>query len=253
MTWAFRRRLLYLSAVFGFFFVILSVPAFMYFNDPATCFDGKKNQGEVEKDCGGPCQLMCRSQITDPTVLWARSFEIAPGVYSALAYIDNPNFTAGLKQTSYRFRIVDDSNVLIAERHGVTYISPNGITPIFEGGIVTGDRVPVRTYFDLLDEDLEWYVMADRTSAIEAGQAQLVDPLGSPKVTATIENTTLETFRNIDVVAALFGVDGNVVTASKTYVSELGKREVADLVFTWPYPLEEEIARIEVISHIVPQ
>ena len=62
-----------------------------FFHKTPTCFDGVKNQNEKGLDCGGVCTRICSGDISTPIVMWQRVFQVTPGVYSAVAYIQNPN------------------------------------------------------------------------------------------------------------------------------------------------------------------
>src|SRR3989344_2514809 len=136
MSWASRRRTKYLTAVILFFIVVVGGPiAYTILSIEPTCFDGKQNQGETVPDKSGPCSILDERYITPYAVMWARSFEVRSGSYTAVAYIGNPNPEAGVALAHYRFGLYDSQNILIAERVGATFIMPGGITPVLEGGI----------------------------------------------------------------------------------------------------------------------
>ena len=72
--WAFWRRLYYGS---GFFLVsaLFCVGIyFVFFAQPATCFDGVMNGSETGIDCGGGCVRVCAADVAAPRVVWAKSF-----------------------------------------------------------------------------------------------------------------------------------------------------------------------------------
>src|SRR3989344_828026 len=140
MSWASRRRTVYLLGIFLFFAVVLGIPTAIWLYEPPTCFDGTQNQGETALDKGGPCVLLDERTLSPSAILWSRAFSVRTGSYNALAYIENPNRDAGVRLVAYRFGLYDEKNVLVAERDGRTFVMPGGITPVFEGAIDTGNR-----------------------------------------------------------------------------------------------------------------
>lgn len=250
MTWANQRRTLYLSIVGAFFAAIFSVPIYyLFFTDQPTCTDGKQNQDELGVDCGGGCKRLCPSQIRTPVILWARSFKVTDGVYNSVAYISNSNFDAGVDSINYAFEIFDDKNVTIARREGTTFLSTNGITPIFEPTIQTGNRVPVRTLFEFRSDP--YWRKAENVPGYTVSGIQLITrPDGTPRVDARIANDTVNDIRSIEVIATIFGIDGNAMASSETVVKLLPAHESAPLVFTWQTPLPSDGTRIEVVPRI---
>ncbi len=106
-----------------------------------------QNGLELGIDCGGACSLICTDQAKAPTVLWARSFEIASSTYTAAAYIQNPNSGAGARAARYSFQLFDDQNILVVEKDGVVDLPPVRTIPVIEAGIDVGHRTVARTLF----------------------------------------------------------------------------------------------------------
>ena len=71
----------------------------------------------------------------------------SPTTYSAVAYIENQNLNAEAVGVPYEFKMYDDKNTLIARKEGVTRISRNGRSVVFEPNIVVGNRIPKTTRF----------------------------------------------------------------------------------------------------------
>src|ERR1700683_2811708 len=130
MSWAGRRKFLYITGIALFFAVIIGVPlAYKIATIPPSCqppFLADQGPGSVP---GGPCLILNDSYLQPSAVLWARAFQVRDGSYNAVAYIQNPNANAGVISANYQFSLYDSENVLIAERSGTTYIMPGGITP----------------------------------------------------------------------------------------------------------------------------
>ena len=249
MSWASRRRSVYTLGTIALFALVLGVPIFFAVYEAPTCFDGKKNQGEVGVDTGGPCLLLDISQVTPYSVLWTRSFEVVTGVYSVVSYVDNPNINAGADFVTYTFKLFDEDGILIAERKGSTVITPNAINPIFEGGILTGERIPTKAFFDI-DKQPTWEIRNSLASLLSVKSQLLHDEDIKPKVTAEIVNNSADPVEDIDVVVVLFDGKDNAIASSKTVISFLEARGGEQVVFTWPGPLKKSVARIEILPRI---
>ena len=107
MSWAGRRRAIYLSSAVAILLVLFGVPLYFILDKPPTCFDGNKNGDERGVDCGGGCLLLCPFEMAEPFVLWSRSFKITDGVYSAVAYIEHSNSNAGVLEAPYIFKLFE--------------------------------------------------------------------------------------------------------------------------------------------------
>lgn len=232
--------------MFGF----IIFPAYLIFYKPPTCFDGKQNGGEKGIDCGGSCVSLCRSQYLDPNVIWARVIKVKSGVYSTAAYIENPNIDAGADSISYIFKIKDNEGVLIYERKGKTFIPPNKFFAVFEDGISTGEKTPTKVIFEFTSEAL-WKKKENREAGITVLKKTISREDYSPRVDATLENTTLEPISGIEVVGIVYGEDGNALGFSRTFVDKLNKGESQDIVFTWPEPFTSNVVKIEIIPRVI--
>lgn len=253
MSWASRRRTTYLAAVSLFFIIMIGGPLFNHFlSIEPTCFDGTRNGGETAPDKGGPCLILDERALTPYAVKWARSFKVRDGLYTAIAYIENPNPRAGVARASYRFCLYDSANILVAERSGETYIMPGGTTPVLEVGIDTGNREVVHTYLQITEEALLWERMTNPASAIKINNQQLGDNVFSPRIEARAVNTSLDKMRVVTFVAVVFDPRGNAIAASGTAVPELLPDDATGVAFSWPTPFMAAPGRIDIIPLLPP-
>lgn len=249
MTWAGRRQIAILSTVF-----IVGVSPFAYLiwkqlNKPPTCTDGKHNGTERGVDCGGVCKNFCPFEVTDPVVKWSRAFRVTDTVWSAVAYVENQNMNAAISAMPYEFKLYDAKRNLIATRRGVTYLNPNGVAAVFEGGIRVDGKIPVFTIFQFL-KDPEWVPVGAVSSypALLTKDQMITDDQERTRLNALVQNPSrLFALQNIDVVALLYDREGNALAASKTIVESIAKENSTPVVFTWPQSLKEKVARIELI------
>jgi hypothetical protein len=152
----------------------------------------------------------------------------------------------------YRFKLYDDRNILVAERVGTTFVMPNSVTPVYEGGIETGNRIASRTYFEFA-APFVWERVVGTAEAMVITGKSMTDPGTTPRVTATAENTAVSDVRDMQFVAVVFDPGGNAIGASRTIIPLLRGGERKELVFTWPDPFLSAIGRIDVIPLRMPE
>ncbi|OGC88960.1 hypothetical protein A2419_01205 [Candidatus Adlerbacteria bacterium RIFOXYC1_FULL_48_26] len=245
LSWSDRRKYMYLT-VFGAIGVALLCWAYFSFIYHApTCFDGFKNGSEIGVDCGGSCALLCKNQTREPSVAWARSFltvsaasttsvagEKTNNIYTAAAYIQNTNLTAGARKAAYSFQLFDAKNQLIIERNGVTDLPPLPVIPVIETNIPTGTRVIARTLFAFSALPTWTSVAPDSLPAIDVSR-QVLAADGS-RLTLTLENNTVKDISNIIVGGVLFDGDGVALAASKSLITSLPRKSSQNVTLTWP-------------------
>lgn len=252
MSWASRRRALYLFGIIIFFSAVIGGPlAYKYFSIPPTCTDGIQNQDETTIDKGGPCLIVDERALQPYAVLWARSFRVRDGSYNAVAYIQNSNKDVGVRIAYYRFGLYDAQNILVAEREGVMYIMPGATTPVLEGRIDVGNRVVAHTYFEFT-EPFTWERMKNNALVISVNNKNITDASVAPRLAALAQNTSVAAQTNVSFVAVIFDPAGNAFAASATSLPRLEAGETSPIVFTWPDPFTILPGRIDVIPLMPP-
>lgn len=253
MTWSTGRQL---TILFVFLFIILSIGGIFslpLFLKAPTCTDGKQNGKELGVDCGGPCNNFCSNQVNEIKILWSRSFKVADGVFDSVAYIENQNFDAAAKKILYKFSLYDEQNILIAERVGKTYLTPNGKIAVFEGGIKTGERIPKRTFFEIAETPV-WEKVSSKATSFSIGTRNIRsmddNPEGKPYLLVDIFNKSIYNLSNIEVTALLYDENENVFAASRTYIDDLKKDATQEVIFTWLSKFDKKATRIEIIPRI---
>jgi hypothetical protein len=174
------------------------------------------------------------------------------GLYSAVAYIENPNEGVGVRAVQYRFGLYDERNILVAERVGTTFIMPSAITPVFEGAISTGNRTVTRTYFEFTSP-LTWKHMINAAAVLTISNKAASAIESAPRLTAHVKNTSVAPILDPAFIAVIFDPAGNAFAASATTLSRLAPNEEGDIVFTWPDPFPQPVGRIDVLPFIVPE
>jgi hypothetical protein len=231
LSWSIRRQLLYyvVAAIVGL--ILIAAGYKIFFTHTPTCSDGIQNGTELGVDCGGSCSLVCKNTARAPGIRWARSFPTDIGIYTAAAYVENPNSGAGARAVRYSFQLFDDKNILVAERDGVTDIPPISTIPIVEPNISVGNRTVARTLFSFADAP-KWNIVSAKTPDLRIGNQQL-EADGS-RLSATLTNNSLEDMGSVTVAAVLFDADGIARGASKTTLKGVMRKSSQPVVFTWP-------------------
>lgn len=249
MTWAHKRQILYfliLLLILGGIAFYFSWP---YFNKPPTCADRKQNGTESGVDCGGSCTLQCSFEVDKITNIWTRSFEVVPGRYNAVAYLENNNVDTVVYKIKYKFRFADKDNLYIGKREGSTFIPAGGKFAIFEPAVDLGNSIPVYTTFEFTEAPVWVKVPADKMDQLKVfvSDINLINEDSTPKLLAKIKNNSQFIIPEVSIVAILYDSDGNAVSASRTYVDPLFGDEVKDIIFTWPQSFGKKVISKEII------
>lgn len=212
--------------------------------------DNIKNQNEHGVDCGGICQIACMYEVqAEPTIQWSRAYYVSKGIYNLVAYLQNPNTDYISRPTKYIFRVYDENNVVIATREGTVALPTTKLFPIFEPTVSVGERIPKRVSFEFADT-ITWIEYAGEKPELEVLEQRLSLSTTTPTITATIRNKTLNTYKNVEVVAVIYDEKGNGFLASRTYIDLIGDRQTVTVNFTWPEALTASPSKIEVIPKL---
>jgi len=249
MTWAFKRQLFYLIVFIVFLGLLGYLIIYPYINKIPTCFDNKKNGDELGIDCGGSCVLACTFSVDEISILWARAFQVIPGRYNAIAYIENHNKNAAIYKIKYSFRFADSNNIYIGKRDGETFVLPGSKFAIFEPGIGFGNSIPVYTTFKFTETPIWNVVSEDKLKQLKilVSDIKLEDQNTSPRLSAVVRNDSFFIIPEVDAVVILYDEKGNAVSASSTFLDVLGANESKNINFTWPEPLLGNIITKEII------
>jgi len=238
-VWGARRQLLY-------FLAVASIPAMallIYFistRPEPTCFDGIKNQDELDIDCAGICSAVCSVEVADMITIWSRPFRIRDGVYGAAAFVENPNIF-GIRELEYSFRLEDENGILVTHRTGTTFVNPDERFVIVEPNISTGNRIPTRALIELKGQS-EWVRFEDPADKpVIAVRDKQLELDRSPRAQALLENRSLRNMENVTVSAVVFDRENNVVAASVSFLDVLRRDVPRTVFFTWLESFDDDV------------
>lgn len=249
-SWAFRRRFLYITIVI----LVIGLPVAFFvwraLQKAPSCMDNLKNQNEHGVDCGGICQIACMYEVqAEPTIQWSRAYYVSKGIYNLVAYLQNPNTEYISRPTKYIFRVYDENNVLLATREGTVAFPTTKLFPIFEPTVSVGEKIPKRVSFEFADA-ITWIEYHGEKPELEVINQQLTLSTTTPTIDATILNKTLNTYKDVEVVAIVYDAKGNGFLSSRTYIDKIGDRGSAVVHFTWPEPFATSSSKIEIIPKL---
>ncbi|MCI0533494.1 hypothetical protein L0Y49_04720 [bacterium] len=248
--WATRRKFLY-SLIFVIPAIIgVGIAIAVILHEDPTCTDGVQNGDEAGIDCGGSCPLLCLSQVSPPIVHWARAFKVAPGIYDAVAFLENPNTIAAVREILYNIKIYDSQNILIAEKFGKTFLLPSEQFAVFEGRIETGAREPRRVFFEIVGTPLWIPFNPDSIPRLNIINETISNADSAPRLRAALVNKNIFEIRNIEISALIYDANGNAIGASATDVPIIHANEEVNLTFTWPEPFPGTPTRIDIIPRV---
>jgi len=224
----------------------------MLFKKP-TCSDGKQNGTESGIDCGGSCSLMCKTDVSDPSVIWSRAFHVVDNNYNLVAYVENRNKNSAVVSAKYEFRIYDTNNKLLGRREGTTFIPPNQQFAVFESRFDSGESNIKSVTFEFLSP-LVWVKKFPTLQTLPIRVKNIIfnDDKNTPNLSATISNESVYDIPEFDVIAILYDIDKNAINASKTHKYKLLSNDNIPVTFTWPEALSAVPVTKDVMVSINP-
>ncbi len=215
--------------------LILVAVSFGFFYRTPSCSDGKQNGDETGVDCGGSCRLLCTSDALTPVVLWSKVFNISGDVYTAVAYIQNPNTNSKNPKAGYQFKIYDANNRLVTVKDGETSIPKNKKFTVFEVGLVLKGIKPKSADFAFTSFS-PWEKDTSKEPDISISNSEVLATTTAPRIEGTVSNNSIVNISSLELDAFAIDDGQNVIAASRTFINNLAGRSAQDFVFTWPMP-----------------
>ena len=235
-SWAHRRQL-------GILFILLlfiagiAVGLYSFIAPAPSCSDGTKNQDEINVDCGGVCERVCKEEAAPLVIIWSKVLKVNEGKYDAAAFVENPNTGFGIKKIQYSFKVYDSENILVAEKRAETFINPRERFVVFLPNIDTGKRIPTRAFVEFEEPFWQRLPVDDIASKVNIENKEFRAEV-SPLLTADVVNVSPSGLSGVDVHAVISDAEGNALGVSRTWVGAIARGERKQIVFTWPVPFE---------------
>lgn len=211
-----------------------------------TCFDNRRNQRELEIDCGGPCAPCELKNPKTIDIFWARAASVRPLMYDVVAEIRNSNEVLYSSNLEYEFTLFDEFG-LVARKTGRTFIFPQEKTYVVEANLNT-TREPVRVEFKVLGVD--WQVKKEEIPnlIIEKRDYKIIETDGRKQsvIESGILNRTSFDFREAEIIFVVFDGAGNLLGANRVVIENLFSGSRQSVKSIWPEELMGGVAVIKI-------
>jgi hypothetical protein len=118
--------------------------------------------------------------------------------------------------------------------------------PIFVPQLFSGSEVVSHAFLTFAQQDIHWVKASPLPKTIET-QNVVYTGGENPRVAATVYNKTAASRARVYFVATLFGTDGKALASSATIVDVIPAQGTNSVVFTWPTPIVEDVARVDIM------
>ena len=233
MSWANRRRLIIYVIIATVLIIPLSGLLFAVFYHVPSCSDKRQNQEEEGIDCGGTCAYLCTEMQFAPTVLFAKPLPGLSGRTDVVALIENKNSAAAAKDVPYVLSLYDADGATAGKATGTIDLPPGASVPVYITGATSGSQVVSTAFLTIDASQIRWYSARDVRRLPEVSNTTLRGTIDAPRIETTLTNSTEKVVTDITVIAIVFNVDGNVIAASRTFVSGIRPGGQATATFTW--------------------
>ncbi|MEE8131503.1 MAG: peptidoglycan-binding domain-containing protein [Candidatus Paceibacterota bacterium] len=210
------KQILYGAGYLAVIFLIVAGVYLIWLKPAPTCFDGRKNQGEIEVDCGEPC-APCEIKTLQPLEMsWVRDFSVGDKTVIA-AEIKNLNSDYGADSFSYTFDVYNFIGEKIYTLTDNSFIYASEIKYLFEADIDKKDIDKIELSFS----NVNWKSQEEfpkpeiQTREIKTESAKSINVSG-----LVINNNAFE-LSKVNIISFLFNRNGLRIGASKTELDNL--------------------------------
>jgi len=224
----------------------------------ASCFDGIRNQGEEDVDCGGPCQA-CRPE---PEVLVVSDIAMIPAEnrrFDVAFKITNPNLDFGASSIQYTIETKTVSGQVVEIRKGEAFIAPRlvdgtiraaaGEKWVIEHGVrgESGGDVSVSLGDIMWEGTTETFRYPD-LAVINRSYSVLPSGLEFSEAKGVVKNDSPYNFDLIEMVVLLFGEDDRLLAVRRTETRTIKSGERREFRVSWRFPIES-VRSVEMIAY----
>ena len=222
----FLYSLLYLI-IFG---LIIFLIYFWLVQPKPTCFDNRKNQGEIGVDCGGPCQS-CEIKTLKPLAAQKINFSQVQNRIVITAEITNPNLNFGADNFTYTVNFYNKDGIEISSLNGNSFIYAAGIKAFFE----VDKKVNFSEVYNvsISFSDIHWVSKEEfQQPKVELQNQKIVDgkPLRLEGVVINQNNFSVK----LKLIGFIYDRYGIQISASKTEIENVNAKEQKDFQIIFP-------------------
>lgn len=163
--------------------------------------------------------------------------EVKPGIYDAVAYIQNPNPEYGASKIEYEFIFEDEGGRELYRDGGKTFILPEQSRYIIDSAISL-DSTPYSIIFRI--KSVGWERLHPFSSlGLSIADTELLrdEASGITRFLGVVKNRSPYNLQNIEAQVVLFDSEGSVIAAGETNIQTLLRGTDRFFQIIWPYTL----------------
>lgn len=238
-------------AYIGIFAVFFST-LFLLFKTTATCDDNKRNQGEIDVDCGGPCKPCTEKIILEPIKIdnyeWVYSYD---NKYDFVGYLKNPNNKYGASKFKYRVvvEIQNGEKAIMSDWIKSFALPGEKKTLLVQGMELSAPPVKVRMELDIKEIEWEKYTDFEGPDFIinEKHYEELTGGVANfSRVWGTVINRGNVDFEEVFVKTFLRDEDGVLLATNSDLLGGFSAGNRRDFNMLFPVRFEGEVDRSNV-------
>lgn len=242
MDWSTKRKLMYTTVFVLIFAFFVGYFGYLIFSKEPTCFDGKMNGLEQGVDCGGGCNLMCLSTVSEVKVLWTKLSKIDSGLYDLAFMVNNPNKDSSPLNLPYLISVYGQSGEVIFENQGTFSFEPGKSTPVVVPSVYL-EKMPsqMSVRFGTSSFYKAYGEIGDRVTVERISLNRQID---KDEIIVNVKDRTLRLIESFPLIVVVYDNEGEIITTGYSKVFDLKGEEERDVSFVWPKPIEGDIGNI---------
>jgi hypothetical protein len=239
MDWRLRKQIIFGLIIFLIFFLI-SYLIFLKIRGPvaASCFDGKKNQGEEGIDCGGPCPP-CELKYAEPLKVYPTKYLVYSNSIDIIGILENPNKNLALKEIKYYFDIYDLDGVLKATTTlKKTILEPETKKYLLEINYPKPKFTLGEIKLKIIEPQKEDFVKKEKEEIpVSYYNEKIINENGKWKIQLSLFNKSFQK-QEVEVIGLVYNQNNNLIAVGKTKAF-LNSQEVQDISISLPEILDK--------------
>ncbi|MEA1926370.1 MAG: hypothetical protein U9M90_04005 [Patescibacteria group bacterium] len=244
------KRLKIIIVYAGLFVLLGAILYFMSKPEP-SCSDGKRNQGETEVDCGGPC-CPCPEiiKLNKLNVLFVEWIHDVDDKYDIVVRIKNSNDVYGAGLFNFRaIAIFSDSTETAQESWEKNFVLPGEEKSVFLHGFKLLQE-PSDMKIEINEKTIRWQKFSDfeepnfvvNNSQYKEKEAGSID---FGVATGTIINRSVIDFETVDVHIVLRDESGKLLAVNSQRMNTVRAGEFRDYIMVFPYAFPGSVEKVE--------
>jgi hypothetical protein len=234
MNWRLRKQIIYGLIIFLIFF-FASFFIFLKIRGPviATCFDGKKNQGEEGIDCGGPCSP-CEIKYAEPLKIYPIKYLVYSNSIDIVGLLENPNKNLALKKIKYYFEIYDFDGILKATTTlKETTLEPETKKYLLEINYPKPKFTLGEIKLKIIEPQKEDFIKKEKEEILVSYyNEKIISENGKWKIQLSLFNKSFQK-QDFEVIGLVYSQDNNLIAVGRTKVF-LNPQEIKDIFIFLP-------------------